>query len=61
MTKRNEKDFRITAKDLAADYTGLINFFKGMGDSKATREALGVDYRNLFNMFQIRRGTPSFK
>ena len=39
----------------------LINFFKGMGDSKATREALAVDYRNLFNLFQIRRATPSFK
>ena len=28
MTMRNEKDYRITAKDLAADYTGLMNFFR---------------------------------
>ena len=61
MTKRNEKDIRITAKDLAPDYTGLVNFFRNMGDSRVVREALAVDYRDLFQSFQIRRATPSFK
>ena len=61
MTMRNEKDYRITAKDLAADYTGLMNFFRNMGDSNAAKEALAVDYRDLLGLFQIRRATPSFK
>lgn len=42
---RTQKDFRITAKDLAADYSSI-------GANPITAKDLAVDYSGLINFFR---------